>query len=98
MGKMLNRDKRNFHGWNYRRLVVAQLELHPPSDGHAESYDASSRATMVEAEFSYTTKMINSDLGNFSAWHNRSKLIPAYWMNEKQMPPQGVRCSTLSLT
>ena len=31
---------------------------------------------MTEQEFEYTTKMINSNLSNFSAWHNRSKLIP----------------------
>jgi len=32
--------------------------------------------SMVETEFEYTTKMINAHLSNFSAWHNRSKLIP----------------------
>ena len=31
---------------------------------------------MAETEFAYTTKMINTNLSNFSAWHNRSKLIP----------------------
>jgi geranylgeranyl transferase type-2 subunit alpha len=31
---------------------------------------------MVEAEFEYTTKMIQSNLSNFSAWHNRSQLMP----------------------
>lgn len=31
---------------------------------------------MVEPEFEYTTTMIHMDLSNFSAWHNRSKLIP----------------------
>jgi geranylgeranyl transferase type-2 subunit alpha len=31
---------------------------------------------MVESEFEYTTKMIRASLSNFSAWHNRSKLIP----------------------
>ena len=31
---------------------------------------------MAEQEFDYTTKMIGSNLSNFSAWHNRSKLIP----------------------
>lgn len=63
--KMLNKDKRNFHAWGYRRHVVAQLES--PSLGGA---------SMVETEFEYTTKMIRQDLSNFSAWHRRSKLIP----------------------
>lgn len=31
---------------------------------------------MTEHEFAYTTKMINSNLSNFSAWHNRLQLIP----------------------
>ncbi|APA12315.1 hypothetical protein sscle_09g070850 [Sclerotinia sclerotiorum 1980 UF-70] len=64
VGKMLTRDSRNFHGWGYRRTVVSQLEgpnLNSPS--------------MVESEFAYTTRMINAELKNFSAWHNRSKLI-----------------------
>jgi geranylgeranyl transferase type-2 subunit alpha len=37
---------------------------------------------MVESEFEYTTKMIKSNLSNFSAWHNRSKLIPRL-LNER---------------
>ncbi|KAK0639210.1 hypothetical protein B0T16DRAFT_422635 [Cercophora newfieldiana] len=63
--KMLNRDKRNFHAWGYRRHVVEQLES-----------SSLAGASMVETEFEYTTKMIRQDLSNFSAWHRRSKLIP----------------------
>lgn len=65
VGKMLTRDRRNFHAWGYRRHVVAQLES-PALNGQS----------MVEPEFEYTTKMIHMDLSNFSAWHNRSQLIP----------------------
>ncbi|KAL0260429.1 Rab geranylgeranyltransferase [Diplodia seriata] len=68
VGKMLSRDSRNFHGWNYRRLIVKNLEELPAEDGNG--------TTMVEPEFEYTTKMIKTNLSNFSAWHNRSKLIP----------------------
>ncbi|KAK3943589.1 hypothetical protein QBC46DRAFT_281892 [Diplogelasinospora grovesii] len=63
--KMLTKDRRNFHAWGYRRHVVATLE--------SASLGGES---MVEAEFDYTTHKINQDLSNFSAWHNRSKLIP----------------------
>ncbi|KAI5371007.1 putative geranylgeranyl transferase type-2 subunit alpha [Septoria linicola] len=63
VGKMLSMDSRNFHGWNYRRVVV-------------ESIEQLSGKSLCEAEFEYTTKMIESNLSNFSAWHNRGQLIP----------------------
>lgn len=67
VGKMLVRDSRNFHGWGYRRTVVAELESAKLGG-----------KSMVESEFEYTTKMIHAPKGlsNFSAWHRRSKLIP----------------------
>lgn len=61
--KMLALDSRNFHAWDYRRKIVGELER-------------LGNKSMVEAEFEYTTKMIQSNLSNFSAWHNRSQLIP----------------------
>ena len=70
---MLTLDSRNFHGWGYRRTVVKQLEspaLAP--EGSEEDQEQS----MVEGEFAYTTRMIKTNLSNFSAWHNRSVLIP----------------------
>ena len=60
---MLALDSRNFHGWGYRRNVVAEMER-------------LSGDSMVEREFEYTSKMIRTDLSNFSAWHCRSRLIP----------------------
>ncbi|KAH8601905.1 geranylgeranyl transferase-like protein type II alpha subunit [Bisporella sp. PMI_857] len=71
VGKMLTRDSRNFHGWGYRRIVISELE----------SSDLNG-ASMAESEFEYTTKMIKANLSNFSAWHNRSKLIPRI-LNER---------------
>lgn len=62
VGKMLARDSRNFHGWSYRRIVVANLE-------------ALDETSLAKSELDYTTKMISANLSNFSAWHNRSKLI-----------------------
>jgi hypothetical protein len=46
-------------------MVVAQLE--------SRSLNGKS---LVEEEFAYTTKEVHKHLSNFSAWHNRSKLIP----------------------
>ena len=76
VSKMLNLDNRNFHGWGYRRKVIAALESSRLSpNGEVTS--------MTEEEFKYTTKMIESNLSNFSAWHNRSKLIPRL-LNERK--------------
>lgn len=66
VSKMLTRDERNFHGWDYRRVVVSQIERLRGEEG----------GSMVRAEFDYTTKMIRKALHNFSALHYRSKLIP----------------------
>ncbi|KAL9609319.1 MAG: hypothetical protein Q9167_005906 [Letrouitia subvulpina] len=69
VGKMLTLDSRNFHGWGYRRKIVVALESFSPGD-------VPCNGSMVEEEFAYTTRMIESNLSNFSAWHRRSKLIP----------------------
>ncbi|EXJ77001.1 geranylgeranyl transferase type-2 subunit beta [Capronia epimyces CBS 606.96] len=64
VGKMLSRDSRNFHGWGYRRIVVQSLE----------SLRLQGQS-MSRQELEYTKKMIGINLSNFSAWHNRTKLI-----------------------
>ncbi len=79
VGKMLARDSRNFHGWGYRRKVVAALEstaLNPPGHIADGSDPAKATTSMAQEEFDYTTRMIRTNLSNFSAWHSRSKLIP----------------------
>jgi geranylgeranyl transferase type-2 subunit alpha len=65
VGMMLTRDMRNFHGWMYRRLIVANLE-------------EISQGNMVQQEFDYTSKMVRGVGGmtNYSAWHQRSVLFP----------------------
>ncbi|KAI9820759.1 MAG: Rab geranylgeranyltransferase [Pycnora praestabilis] len=75
VGKMLSMDSRNFHGWGYRRTVISHLES-PILDPRIFGEAGSNGKSMVEQEFAYTTKMIETNLSNFSAWHNRSKLIP----------------------
>lgn len=60
--KLLDLDARNFHGWHYRRYVIAGLEK---AEGHS----------LALSEFDYTTKLINKNFSNYSALHNRSKLI-----------------------
>ncbi|KAL4817585.1 hypothetical protein BDW67DRAFT_31330 [Aspergillus spinulosporus] len=67
VGKMLNLDSRNFHGWGYRRFVVETLEN--------LSSDEENEKSLAESEFEYAKKMIGTNLSNFSAWHYRTKLI-----------------------
>ncbi|CAD6583084.1 MAG: Rab geranylgeranyltransferase [Alectoria sarmentosa] len=81
-GKMLSLDSRNFLGWGYRRTIVSNLK------STALQIEPSS-TDLVGQEFEYTTKMINSNLSNFSAWHNRSKLIPR--LLDKRKADHGAR-------
>lgn len=70
-GKMLSRDSRNFHGWGYRRTIIDHLES-----------KALNGNSMAMDELEYTLSMIKTNLSNFSAWHNRTKLISRI-LNEK---------------
>lgn len=78
---MLHLDSRNFHGWGYRRAVVAALENLATDVDNGNDNDASNekRATppqsMAKDELDYTSKMVGANLSNFSAWHNRTQLI-----------------------
>jgi geranylgeranyl transferase type-2 subunit alpha len=77
VGMLLLRDERNFHGWDYRRHVVAGLDgLQGPVT-----------PSLVELEFENTTRMVRKALANFSALHYRSKLIPRL-LEERQASAQ----------
>lgn len=94
--KMLAQDSRNFHAWGYRRKVFEAMEIlqrasstaikagangiqteGPPAHVHGES-----DVTLTQQEFDYTTRMINANLSNFSAWHHRGKVVLKL-LNEK---------------
>lgn len=77
VNKLLELDPRNFHGWQYRRFVVENIEnsVKPINNDDVSSQSLALLDINVK-EFDYTTSKINSNLSNFSAWHNRSKLIP----------------------
>lgn len=61
--KMLDADPRNFHAWNYRRYILSESPTPRP----------------LSAELAYTTKKIESNFSNFSAWHQRSKVYAQMW-------------------
>ncbi|KAF3087735.1 Rab geranylgeranyltransferase [Orbilia oligospora] len=88
VNKMLSKDSRNFHGWGYRRYIVQNIETlqrdinkettkeKEEGEGEEGVDEEGEEESLVEQEFAYTTVMYGKDLSNFSAWHNRSKLIP----------------------
>ncbi|KAI9282574.1 hypothetical protein BY458DRAFT_496667 [Sporodiniella umbellata] len=63
--KMLQFDARNFHGWNYRRYVTSHIR-----EREKDVYK------LIKSEYEFTTKKINQSFSNYSAWHQRSKLLP----------------------
>lgn len=69
--KMLDRDSRNFHAWNYRRYVLASM---PESDRRS-----------AKSELVYTTRKIEQNFSNFSAWHQRTKVLGVIWKEEPEV-------------
>ncbi|KAJ7074238.1 rab-protein geranylgeranyltransferase [Mycena amicta] len=65
--KMLDADPRNFHAWSYRRYVLAGMPVARPET----------------AELAYTTRKIEANFSNFSAWHQRTKLLASLWASGK---------------
>ncbi|KDN40754.1 hypothetical protein RSAG8_07929, partial [Rhizoctonia solani AG-8 WAC10335] len=63
--KMLDRDPRNFHAWDYRRYALASM---PESDRRSPEF-----------ELAYTTRKIEQNFSNFSAWHQRTKVFGLLW-------------------
>ena len=49
--------------WDYRRYVLASMPIRRPE----------------KAELSYTTKKIEANFSNFSAWHQRTKVLSSLW-------------------
>ncbi|QRV75434.1 protein farnesyltransferase/geranylgeranyltransferase type-1 subunit alpha [Ceratobasidium sp. AG-Ba] len=68
--KMLDRDARNFHAWNYRRYVLASM---PESDRRP-----------AKSELAYTTRKIEQNFSNFSAWHQRTKVWGVIWAEQPE--------------
>ena len=49
--------------WDYRRYILASMPIRRPE----------------KAELSYTTKKIEANFSNFSAWHQRTKVLSSLW-------------------
>lgn len=75
--KLLEMDSRNFHGWHYRRYVVENMETLAKQAAQGDKKAELLAELKIDLmDFQYTTEKINKNLSNFSAWHNRSNLIP----------------------
>ncbi|KAI0374748.1 rab-protein geranylgeranyltransferase [Pilatotrama ljubarskyi] len=61
--RMLDADPRNFHAWNYRRYVLAEMPV----------------KRSETSELAYTKRKIEANFSNFSAWHQRSKVLTSLW-------------------
>jgi len=63
--------------WNYRRYVLASMPIPRPET----------------SELAYTSKKIQANFSNFSAWHQRSKVLPRLWesgaLNEQKSRDEG---------
>jgi len=55
------------HAWNYRRYVLGSMPV-PRSE---------------VSELAYTRSKIESNFSNFSAWHQRSKVLSSLWAQGK---------------
>lgn len=51
------------HAWNYRRYVLENMPKKRPA----------------QAELEYTTRKVEANFSNFSAWHQRSKVLTSLW-------------------
>lgn len=74
VSKLLQLDARNFHGWHYRRLILDKLEK-------------ATGCSRDKEELEFVTENINRNISNYSAWHQRTVLIPRLFA-EKKIPDE----------
>ena len=64
--------------WNYRRYVLSSMPVKRPET----------------AELAFTTGKIEANFSNFSAWHQRTKVLASLWekgeLDEKKTKDEGI--------
>lgn len=71
--KMLSRDERNFHCWNYRYGIL-KTYFKEISVRLGESKETDKVKELAKREFDMAEGMIRKNFSNFSAWTFRTKL------------------------
>ncbi|EDR11331.1 uncharacterized protein LACBIDRAFT_233141, partial [Laccaria bicolor S238N-H82] len=79
--KMLDSDPRNFHAWDYRRYILANMPIPRPP----------------ATELAYTSRKIESNFSNFSAWHQRSKVLSSLWESGDLDESNNIWCAEFEL-
>lgn len=86
VSKLLEMDSRNFHGWQYRRFLVENIQKKAAREYNTQpNLEELVQLKINIKEFEYTTSKINKNISNFSAWHNRTKLIPKIYSGLKEL-------------
>ncbi|KAE8257762.1 hypothetical protein A4X13_0g2153 [Tilletia indica] len=87
---MLELDPRNFHGWDYRRFLLLQLSQSASASTSSStlSFPDSLPISLLQQELTYTLRNIEANFSNFSAWHQRSRCLPALWARENVNPTE----------
>lgn len=63
------------HVWDYRRYLISMI---------SEGNQVTSSEDQFKSELAFTTKQIESNFSNFSAWHYRSKLLEPLFRSEDE--------------
>ena len=74
--KMLSKDERNFHCWNYRYSILKTYFTEIGKRLSEEDKVKEAKIALAKREFDMAEGMIKKNFSNFSAWTFRTKLYP----------------------
>lgn len=78
---LLDLDDRNFHGWGYRRFVVALMSARGGGSNAKRQYSVGEGVFEIStasalSELRYSEEKIERNFSNYSAWHHRAACLP----------------------
>ncbi|TIC60743.1 protein prenylyltransferase [Wallemia mellicola] len=75
---LLKLDARNFHAWGYRRQLLTLMNY--DKDVHTvKTFPHVLSRDQLLKEKQFTLTFIESNFSNFSAWHQRTKILKQLW-------------------